>query len=312
MMKTKTKLIRTGLTIIIIIGSFIGFAHETDTLKCNLTLGTPTIYPAPVVGYISGNNNFGDLEIAQKYGIDTMLTDCATVDSTRFKEVAVWFATKDVGINDSVRIKIYNVHPVTGAPDQLLSTSFPIPVSVVDTSTIFNNLLEEFVLQTPIYLRDSFFVSVLLPVGDVVGIISNTDGEGQGQRLGWVKQSSGVWSDVLTLRSLNIDFAIFPKTDKYYPIGIQDEKNDLNQILLYPNPINDNFILKVESEQNINSIEMIISDNLGKTIKNIFWNPAETKKKEKRIDTSTLPSGVYYYSIIANKEYGNGKFVVVK
>lgn len=304
--------IKYGLTIVTTMFSLIGFAHVTDTLKCNLTTGTPTIYPASLMGFISGNNNFGDLEIAQKYGIDSTTSDCAAADSADMGEVAVWFGAKTVGSNDSVKVKIYSVHPVTGAPDLLLSTSFPSPVSVVDTSTTSDNLLEEFVLTVPLLLTDSFFVSLVLPVGDVVGIISNTDGEGQGKRLGWIMQNNGLWGDVLTLRNLDIDFAIFPKPDAEEVIGINDIKNKMDNIFLYPNPVRDNFMLKLESNQNIHIVEMTITDIQGKIIKNVVWSASEIKQGVKRIDTSSLSSGTYYYSIITDREYGNGNFVVVK
>ncbi len=288
------------------------FAHETDTLKCNLVAGTPTIYPAPTLGFISGNNNFLDLEIAQKYGIDTAVTDCAAADSSDMGEVAVWFGAKTLGINDSVRVKIYSVHPTTGAPDQLLSTSFPLAVGVLDTSMTLDTFLMEFLLPAPLILTDSFFVSVVLPVGDIVGVISNTDGQGQGKKLGWIKQNTGVWSDVETLRNLDIDFAIFPKPDAEETVGINDLNDLSNNITLYPNPVSDNLILRLETKQKINSVKMTITDLQGKTLRKSTWTSSEIQKGEKQIDTSNLPSGTYFYSIITDKEQGTGKFVVIE
>jgi len=290
------------------------FAHETDTIKCNLTAGNPTLYPTVGGGFVSGNNVFGDLEIAQKYGVDTIATDCAAADSAEMTEVVVWFGAKTLGSNDSVRVKVYSVNPLDGSPDQLLSTSFPLLVGNIDTSLTSDAFAVEFLLPSPLILIDSFFVSVVLPNpvnGDSVAVISNTDGEGLGKKLGWIKSSAGAWGNVETVRGLDIDFAIFPAIEEEEPLSVDEFRDISTQIKSYPNPVKESLTIELDLDQPSFSAELLISTIEGKIVERTDWNSREIQNNKKVIVTSNLPSGTYFYTILTAKSQGQGKFVVV-
>ncbi len=64
-------------------------AHEGDTLKCNFDNAIPNLYSALNGGFISGTNGFGDLEVAQKFGVDSVVTSCAAEDSSTMSEILI-------------------------------------------------------------------------------------------------------------------------------------------------------------------------------------------------------------------------------
>jgi len=316
-MKTKCKILFFNLFFLglIILCSNQIYAHGGGALKCHFNTATPVLIPISNTGYVSGNNGFGDIEIAQKYGVNAIdLPDsCNATDSATMSEVHVWFGKKVTGVNGNVIVKVYSSNPLTGAPDQLLSTSFPLNMNSLDTSMNIDTVLTTFLLQTPITITDTFFVSVLLPTsaGDSVAIISDTNGQGQNMKLGWIRDSNNTWLPVQTLRNLDIDFAIYPAVVD--PVsGINENKNLSSKIKVYPNPVKEQLNIEIDKMQKTQSIAMDILNIEGKVIQQISWTTEEIQTGKKIIPTSSFPLGTYFYSIISDKEQAKGKFIVIQ
>lgn len=288
------------------------FAHEGDTLKCHFKNSTPKLYTSTNGGFLSGTNGYGDLEFAQKYGVDTAFTACTAEDSSKITEVFVWFGAKYSGINDSCRIKIYSVHPITRAPEILLSTSFAISLKAIDTSKTNDTILTRFLMQYPVTLTDSFFVSMVLSSapGDTVGIMSNTIGNGAGKKLAWVKQKSGVWESVQKLRNLDVDFAIFPKVvDKH--ADFINETLPFSSINVYPNPVVDKTVINFELDRNISSFRYTILDQTGGKLLTKKIGSLQSGIQNIPIELKKLQSGIYFYEVHFEDQRYSGKLVII-
>lgn len=321
-MKTKTI---TGLSALVAIiccicSSFSTFAHEGDTLKCHFdpsAISIDTLYQAGNGGFVCGNNGFGDREIAQKYATkpvgDSVGTECSVADGHQLNEVVVRFGAKYVtNASDSVYINVYSVNPATGGPDTLLGSSFPVQLSFVDTSAT-NEIYTEFLMQLPVLLTDSFFLSVVLPqtAGDTVGIISNSDGQGLGEKLCWVKNSSNIWSSLVDASSLDIDAAIFPVVGEA-PIGIEELSQFVAHVNIFPNPARENTAIEYSVVKPIQHLQFTLYDLSGKVVYSLPLNNISLGEHLFNLNISELASGSYFYSFESNKEQYNGKLGIVK
>jgi hypothetical protein len=87
--------------------------------------------------------------------------------------------------------------------------------------------------------------------------------------------------------------------------GIVDA-TDQRSLILYPNPFNDNFNIRIPPEVVLKNAMIEMYDVCGKEVKNVLINSNETT-----IGRGELQSGIYFYSIINNNEkIASGKLVV--
>lgn len=87
--------------------------------------------------------------------------------------------------------------------------------------------------------------------------------------------------------------------------GLMKEENK-NLILIYPNPFNTNFTLKILSEVMIENTMLEIYDLCGKEVKKIYINNNETI-----IEKDDLQNGLYFYRVNNNnKNIAKGKLVI--
>ncbi|MDD5570317.1 MAG: sugar-binding protein [Bacteroidales bacterium] len=84
-----------------------------------------------------------------------------------------------------------------------------------------------------------------------------------------------------------------------------DLKTELNNINIYPNPVNTFFTLRISDATILKNTVMKIYDVCGKEVKTILINTNETT-----IDRGELQSGIYFYRIINNHLcIANGKLI---
>lgn len=292
--------------------------HEGDTLRCNFPSGVPNLYPAAGGGFVTGNNVFGDKEIAQKFGIDTVVTDCAAVDSNFISEVLVWFGAKQTGVTpDSVKVKIYSVNSVSGAPDVLLGTSFAMPMNILIVSLPPNEALTSFLMVNPVTLTDSFFVSVeFLPApGDTIGVVSTTDGDASGTRLCWIKENSGSWSAVKDLRGYDIDAAIFPFVEDNDEEGWNVDllsKEKISWLCTCPNPAGDFTAIRFKVNKPVQDFQLEIFDLAGRRIFEQSENKLPIGNHEINLNTENFSSGNYFVILNTDGAIIIKKIVVIR
>ncbi len=81
--------------------------------------------------------------------------------------------------------------------------------------------------------------------------------------------------------------------------------NQINSVLIYPNPATDNFTISIPENQT-NSI-LQLSNILGKTVKKVVLKQSKTI-----VYTKYLPSGIYFASVIYNGKVVETKKVIIK
>jgi len=93
--------------------------------------------------------------------------------------------------------------------------------------------------------------------------------------------------------------------------GITGGENKISGINLYPNPITNEATVDVNLNE-ASKIAITVYDISGKVIANIFSGEMNSGSNTIKIDTSNLPSGIYYASIISENSKKNLKMVVIK
>ena len=158
---------------------------------------SPKLYSdGSTVGYITGNNSFGDLEKAQKYYNSNNITISGVlVNAVRISGTA------------STIVKIYSIDPATKGPNTLLGTSSSV-------GTINASGLTYYSFSTPINISSDYAVSFVLPVGsiDTAAVVSSADGCSSGDSLSWEKWKNLSWHSLKVGWSIDIDLMIFPIT----------------------------------------------------------------------------------------------------
>jgi hypothetical protein len=292
------------------------FAHEQDTVKCHFPDGTPVLYPSSSGGFVCGNSASNDLMFAQKYGKapvgDSVGTECTVLDNHEMSEVLVLFGAKQTGsLPGSATIIAYSVNSVTGAPDTVLGTSFPIPMNNIDTG-IAGLTYTRFLMQAPVLIEDSFFLALDFShsPGDTIGLISTINGDAGGTQLAWVKDSSGNWSSLFDAHFLDSDLGIFPVVGEA-GIGILEHSLDLTSSV-YPNPASDRLVIEFVLPNAENTIDLAIRDLQGRLVKQQAIQNLHSGHQQLPVDTHTFEAGSYSYSFRSASVHSTGRFMIVR
>ena len=219
------------------------------------------IYSNSGGGYIAGSNSFGDLAKAQAYNGSQQPSDITGI--------IYWIAAK-VDAGASVTGNLYDLD---GAGTDLSGTVGNAPGSIlasgastlerVDTSGFFN--LIEF--TTPATHTGGFAVGLDFSGfgnDDVIGIVTNTDGDAGGSDMAWEKWSDNAWHSMNEAWNSqsdgDFDLAIFPVICPQNITGITDLSDFFN---VFPNPTNGQFVV-------VNSAgfegEMNVFNSLGQSV----------------------------------------------
>jgi len=237
---------------------------------------TLTYYQAGAAGYVTGNNQYGDTEKAQKFlGIPT--------NTTVISALAYVIAKSTTG---SSTLKIYSVNATTGEPQTELGQSASIANSAIAAGlTVYN-------FATPVDVAGEFFASVVLPTGatDTLVVVSTKDKCFQVDELSWERWDTGAWHTIKSQwgaggNPLQVDLVIFPVINT--TVGMTEITQD-NLISIFPNPSND--IVNIAS---MNTIEVInIYNALGQIVRS--YNVQDNFYV---VNVSDLQKGFYYMQV---------------
>jgi PKD repeat protein len=179
-----------------------------DTLNYPLE-GTEALYISDEGGYVTGNNEYGDVAKANFYETTEVLSLSGIIFDFAYAtggtpeiEVVVWDNT---GTNDS--------------PGTVLATS-TINLNVIKND-VANQQMTYIPFDPPVIVTSSFYAGVMLPetIGDTLAIWSNTDGD-TNPGIAWEKWNTDIWVPVSSnlTWSLDIAMAIFPVIDPDVPL----------------------------------------------------------------------------------------------
>lgn len=263
---------------------------QVDTLTEFFT-GTPTIYGAQGGGYVTGNNNYGDVAKGMRFNNANGLANGGSISN-----VLLWAPIKSDN-GGSFIVKIHEFGTTTTLGPVLGSVT--IPLSSVDTTLATGyamagglpyNVNATFSTPVAIPASKDVLVMVYLPTtaGDTIALVSNTSGD-------WANAATHtfeIWNtnalnDFATAwqGNVNVAMAIFPVVN--FVLGVEENAITAS---VYPNPAND--VLNINLSANATSVSIIGMD--GKVISTEAIN-ANTAA----VNVSNLVAGVYFYEIVA-------------
>jgi PKD repeat protein len=253
-----------------------------DTLNYPLQ-GTYAVYGTSENGFVSGNNEFGDLAKAnyfsnnQEYDITGILIEFAyTTGGNPDIEIAVW---DDDG----------------SLPGNKLGNN-TIPLNTI-TNNVINEELSYVSFNPPINVTSSFFAGFMLPtvVGDTLVVWSNMDGETM-PGIAWEQWDNGDWYPFNSPDSWeqNVALAIFPVVQNALDIG-ENHIND--RINIFPNPSDGIYYFSLNKQSSEQTFIEVNNTSGICVYKNILINSPGINS----FDLSNHPAGLYFFML----EYKN-------
>jgi Secretion system C-terminal sorting domain len=267
-------------------------------------LGCSTgIYPAngrtPDSGYVSGNNQYGDREMAQFMSISKFTNDS---EQHFLQQVLVNFGLKTVdSFPENIVVNIYSADSNQIQPAHLIAISNPVNLSEINVQQ-----WTSFSFPETVTLPDSFFMSVQLPSqrGDTLAILTSQDPCRQFPNWSLVKWKDSTWHSIYNTWILDIDFDIATVIE----FGITGIKNisDNEEASLFPNPANDYSVLNLKNGK-ISAYELM--DESGKIlVHQKFENGQENNSM--KISLENFPKG--FYLVRWESDRRNGVIPLVK
>jgi hypothetical protein len=263
---------------------------------------TPTFYSAGS-GYVFGNNNYGDVQKAQKFIVGDILDN-----TPHYVEGAViWFGAKEGTSGDptsKVTVKVYaadgsgtdNSGAVNSAPGTMLASA-DVLFSDIDT-TDFTNVS----FATPAFIDADvdYYISVDfsgLAAGDTTGIVTSADTEVSVGETTWDQWNDGSWYSIAAGWG-GLDFVSFIAAAVDLDAASVNEQN-VNGVVLsqnVPNPANTNTKVSFEIT-NSQDVTINLFDITGKKVKAYEMGQLNAGFHTVTFDVTTLPAGTYFYSL---------------
>jgi len=287
-------------------------AKVIDTLMPTSMLDTAcgnhlTYYHGAGMGYVAGNNSYGDLEKAQKYyGTGTV------------SEVLGFVLTNTPTSSSNTYVKIYAISPTTKGPTgTALGTSTAVLCSALPT--LAAPAYTSFTFGSPVSFTNGFACSFVMPTGatDTAFVITtNASRCTWTDSLSWEMESDANWYSINSMWQsapsvpLKIDLALFPVADLAIAVPGSDQYFDGIQMSQnMPNPAVG--MTSVEyALQTPGNVTFEVFDLSGK--KSVVINDGYqlTGNHKVTFDCSKLSKGVYYYSIISDNKRMTKKMVI--
>jgi PKD repeat protein len=171
-----------------------------DTLIYPLE-GTYALYVSDDGGYVTGNNEFGDLAKANYF---------EPTGKVNLKGILFDFAHATGG-NPAIAINIWDNNGTNGSPGTI-KASASVNLDIIKND-IINNQMTYIPFDPPVLLTTPFYAGINLPTitGDTLALWSNTDGD-TNPGIAWEKWDIGTWFPISSNESWSLDIAqaIFP------------------------------------------------------------------------------------------------------
>lgn len=93
-------------------------------------------------------------------------------------------------------------------------------------------------------------------------------------------------------------------------LSIGEQAIAQNDLIVYPNPAKDQVRLKLELVNKVEKAEIFVQNILGERVVDVFAGTLNAEKYEFNLNASSLPSGIYFVSMILDGERTTEKLVV--
>ena len=250
------------------------------------------VYHAPDSGYVSGNNKYGDLDKAQFY----ILSKMGFGSPGTIQQVAVYFGLKTLSaFPGAIYVSVYDVDTSGFQPGNVLASSLPINLTDLNTG----GLPSVFTLPLPVSVKDSFFVSVVLPQtnGDTVAIVSTLDECTAFSAWSWERWSNGTWHSLVNSWILDVDLAIFPVMDLPFNTGV-NAIGLISNSRLFPNP-SSSYTQLSYTLQGSGDVKIRIYDALGKVTEEINKGFQPAGSYSENLNFSGRVAGLYHVAVFS-------------
>lgn len=266
---------------------------------------TVTVSNSSGWGFISGTNDYIDLEKAQRI---TLGPGTFTV-----QEVWAFFAYASQVNNGNLRAKIYSATP-GGSPAALLGVSEDIQVSDIDTSGISPTV---FTFSTlPTVTGNEIFVSIdisdLYATQDTVGLWMSPDGCGDGT------DAYELWEDGTSWYSFDDPSSWGVETNLLIGVVVEDgsvstqsplEMNGLQLFPATPNPATDDIRIGYYLND-ASKVQIQVYAQDGRVVHSVNKGLQSPGQFTETLRIGQLPVGVYTYGVTTDKAQLMSKFVV--
>jgi hypothetical protein len=257
---------------------------QTDTLNYPLA-GTYAVYGTPGNGFVTGNNEYGDLAKANFY----------FNNQSRYITGILFEFAYATGGNPNIEIDIWSNAGTGGSPGSKIAGK-TVPLNTIKAN-INNEAMTFVALDSPLNINTSYYAGFKLPTttGDTLVVWSNSDGD-TNPGIAWEMWDTGLWysfSDT-TNWGLNLAMAIYPIVQN--SMGLSDN-DPLKSVNVFPNPSQGIFLINLGCNS---SDEVIISvfsvDGSQILVKNF------NREDNMILDLSNNKPGIYMAHINTGKQ----------
>lgn len=261
--------------------SVVASTVEIDTLNYPLG-GDYAVYVTQNNGFVTGNNEFGDLAKANYYNNN---------ENTYITGVLYEFAY-GTGSGTSIEFAIWNNSGTDNSPGSKIASKTLLLDDIIDDAAAESFTYVEF--NPPVLVNGPFYAGVTLPTstGDTLALWSNNNGD-TSPGIAWELWSTNEWYAIGSTDSwgLNIAMAIYPIVQTTLDVN---EYRDYNKLAVFPNPSNGNFIIDLSKLSNQNFKLKMFNTN-GNCV---LDQSIEKWENSISFDISDFPAGIYMIRLI--------------
>ena len=274
-------------------------------------------------GYFFGSNNDSLNSCAQGF-------ENANNSTAEIKEILIWFAGKEeVSGSGSMTINVHKMSPNSAfedftatSPDAEGPSASVAPVAsetllLSNADTASTLVLTSVLLSSPVSINGNFAIEVdassFTASGDTVGIVCDSDGDGQGYN--FVRRGPGYYfllTRAASTSGLDNNIAIFAVIGDNN-VGINDNEfyNGV-QLSAFPNPATVETTISFNLEKSFNNVKVNVMDANGRIVNRIEKGALAAGLYNEVMEVSSLSAGTYYYTIYADNTKLTKSFNVVK
>ncbi|CAN5638456.1 hypothetical protein BH11BAC2_BH11BAC2_07930 [soil metagenome] len=303
-------------TVTLVATNGIGSDTETKTGYINVTSGggscdtlsnfdfaayTPNIYTS-TVGYVSGQNNYGDISKADKFtitGVNKAVTG-----------VLIYFGIgTSSGTGQTADVTVWDDNGTGGLPNTVLGTQ-PISYdSIVVSATNLTPVYVSFPSGVPVSGNVYVGVQFTYNAGDTLAILTSTDGDiAVGAGTAYEQFNTLDWhpfSEVNISWGLELCHVILPIVCTITGI---DQNNELSKLAVYPNPTRDILNIVIPEQKSRGDVNFRILNVTGsEVLKNTSQS---TQGGMYKLDVSHLNTGFYFLEISTSEGRRLEKFQI--
>ncbi len=294
------------------------FTNAKDLLPPNVKVKfygtTPNVLNNPYgAGYICGSNAYGDLGKYQRFDLNANNFNFLYGFMLQFGVMNI------VDEPDTLDLVVKGIG-AQGVPGELLF-SIKVPTSQIDTALL--GIHNVFRLPSPIPVPPHFFVGFEWPAtaNDQFAMLSDKNGEGDGQNRVWERFADGGYNDFGTVLNpsyswgIDIDLWISAFYIQGPEVSIKSQTDVLpTRYALhqnYPNPFNPttNILLALPEPADV---KLVVYNMIGQEVATIHRGHLPAGNHVFNFSSANLASGIYFYKVQANNFTALKKMTILK